>query len=115
MWKATRAAEEPHVRAQVRATRTALMALETGAARIERGLGADLEPLDLRSDFDDRAGNLVAQYQRLAHREVAHRAAMVVVQVRAADASISDGHPDFTDFERPILDRIDAQILLPVT
>ena len=97
------------------ASRPAVAAGEAGAARIERGLRARREAVNAGPGFDDDAGDLVAQHQRLAHQEIADRAAMVVVQVGAADAAVGDAHPHLIRRKRPVLDRFDAQILPAVT
>jgi hypothetical protein len=46
----------------------------------------------------------VAQRHRLAQREVADGAAVVVVEVGAADAAVGDGHAHLVGRQRPLAD-----------
>ena len=57
----------------------------------------------------------MAERQGLAHREIADRAAVVVVQVRPADAAKGHGDTHFTGEQWPVLGRVDPQVLLSVT
>ncbi len=110
--EAPRAAEEQHVRAQIRAPGAAVVAREARARGVERGFAAGLDALDAGADLDDDAGDLVPECQRLANEEIADRAAMVVVQVRAADAAVGDRNADLVGRERRLGTRLDPRTSL---
>jgi len=110
-----RAAEEQHVRAQIRAPGAAVVAGEARARGIERGFTAGFDAADAGADLDDDAGDLVPERQRFADKKIADRAAVVVVQVRAADAAVGHRDADLVGRERRVGARLDPDVLRPVT
>jgi hypothetical protein len=115
MRKSPGAAEEKHVRAQIAAAGTAVAAVEAGAARIERCMGAGLQPGNCLAELDDDARDLMTQRHRLSNSEVPDGAAAEVVQVRPADAPECHCDSNFVTAERALFDWLDPQIPLPVT
>src|SRR5436190_24138671 len=91
------------------------MAGQAGARRVERGFAAEFDAVDAGADLDDDAGDLVPERQRLADEEIADRTAVVVVQVRAADAAVGHRDTDLVGRERPVGARLDPDVLRPVT
>jgi hypothetical protein len=102
-----RAAEERHPPAQIGAARLARRAAPARQARVDRDPVADLDAGHLSAGLDHLARHLVAEDQRLAHREIADPALEIVVQVRAADAAGAKAHPHLIGLqrcERPLLE-----------
>lgn len=77
---------------------------------MDRDGGAHLRsgrPRDAGAEGGDMAHHLVAEHQGLAHREVAHPAPVVVVQIGTADPAEGDGDRDLPGcgtVVRPFLD-----------
>jgi len=89
------------------------MAGQAGARRVERGFAAGFDALDAGADLDDDAGDLVPECQRFADEKIADRTAVVVVQVRAADASRRPPRRGPRRRERRVGARLDPDVLRP--
>ena len=87
---------------------------QTGPGRIEGRFHPRSEAADVASHFNDGARNLMAERHRLAYRKISHGAAMVVMQVGAANSAERDADADLIGRERSVLDLLDPQILFAV-
>ncbi len=111
------AAQVADLLAQVAAPGPAGPAAAADGGRVHGDRGALGQPGHRLGPRGDPAHHLVAQHHRGAQGEVAHPAVPPVVQVRAADAAVGDGHHGggrAAGGRFPGRGRLDAQVLRPV-
>jgi RPA family protein len=114
VWEACRAAEETHVRTEVRASRQAILATLARSRGIDRDVIARFDSSDITPNFNDFARDFMTKHHRFAQVKIANATVMVVVQIRTAYPSGPETNSDLVRLERigsQHLEFVDTQVV----